>query len=79
MPAESGRPPVIAITSGEPAGVGPELIGAIRAKDFAARLIILGDEELIRNRCRQVGRPVELIPYPRENTASPTTPERSSS
>lgn len=41
---------VIAVTSGEPAGVGPELCGRILEKDFPARLVVLGDRALIAQR-----------------------------
>ncbi len=50
-PQEQGQTrPVIAITSGEPAGVGPELCGRLLEKDFPARLVILGDRALIAQR-----------------------------
>lgn len=46
-----GKPvPVIAITSGEPAGVGPELCGRLLEKGFPARLVVLGDKGLMAKR-----------------------------
>jgi 4-hydroxythreonine-4-phosphate dehydrogenase len=41
------RPPVIALTSGEPAGIGPELCMKLAREDFAARLVVLGDRSLL--------------------------------
>jgi 4-hydroxythreonine-4-phosphate dehydrogenase len=55
--------PVIAITSGEPAGIGPELMGAIRAEDFPARLVIIGDQEFLQQRCATTGRRLHVITH----------------
>lgn len=51
------RRPLIAVTSGEPAGVGPELCAALATRDWPARLVVLGDLDLIRARLpsRQAG------------------------
>ncbi|MGL1832497.1 4-hydroxythreonine-4-phosphate dehydrogenase PdxA [Rhodocyclaceae bacterium SMB388] len=45
--------PVIAITSGEPAGVGPELCAALVEHDCGARLVVVGDLDLVRARVSQ--------------------------
>jgi 4-hydroxythreonine-4-phosphate dehydrogenase len=51
--------PTLAITSGEPAGIGPELCAmlALRhaAKAFAARLVLLGDSALLHERAARIG------------------------
>ena len=39
--------PVIALTSGEPAGIGPELCLGLTAERFPARLIAIGDRALL--------------------------------
>lgn len=49
--------PRIAVTSGEPAGIGPELCLALASRDFAAHLVILGDRDLFARRARQIGLP----------------------
>ncbi len=51
--------PVIAITSGEPAGIGPELMASIDAADFDAQLLIIGDEALIRQRAQAIGKRID--------------------
>src|SRR5258708_39511768 len=51
--ANSG--PVIAVTSGEPAGVGPDVCLALARKKFAARIVVLGDREMLENRPPQLG------------------------
>jgi 4-hydroxythreonine-4-phosphate dehydrogenase len=45
----------IVITSGEPAGIGPDLCALLAREDFAARLTVLGDRDLIRERARMLG------------------------
>ncbi len=50
--------PVIAITSGEPAGIGPELCLRLleRSSDrHAARIVVLADRQLLAQRALQVG------------------------
>jgi 4-hydroxythreonine-4-phosphate dehydrogenase len=42
--------PVIAVTSGEPAGIGPDICLALAGRSFAARLVILGDRGLLAER-----------------------------
>jgi 4-hydroxythreonine-4-phosphate dehydrogenase len=48
--------PVIAVTSGEPAGVGPEICLALAERSFSARIVVMGDRDLIAGRARQLGR-----------------------
>jgi 4-hydroxythreonine-4-phosphate dehydrogenase len=49
----------IAITAGEPAGIGPELAAHLalrqRERAFAARLVILGDRDVLRARAARIG------------------------
>ena len=47
----------IAVTSGEPAGIGPELCLALaeRAASFPARLVVIGDRELLAARAALLG------------------------
>lgn len=46
---------VIAITSGEPAGVGPELCLRLAEKAWPARLVVLGDHDLLASRAHALG------------------------
>jgi len=54
----ASRHPTIAITSGEPAGIGPELVARLaerhRANPFPARLVVLGDHELLSARATRI-------------------------
>ena len=55
--------PRIALTSGEPAGVGPELCSRMASRRFDCELVCLGDRELLGERARQLGLQVSLRPY----------------
>jgi 4-hydroxythreonine-4-phosphate dehydrogenase len=39
--------PVIALTSGEPAGIGPELCAKVAVQDLGARIVVIGDRSLV--------------------------------
>jgi 4-hydroxythreonine-4-phosphate dehydrogenase len=47
--------PAIAVTSGEPAGIGPEICLRLAQREWPARLVVLGDRELLATRARQLG------------------------
>ncbi len=55
--------PVIAVTSGEPAGIGPELCAMLTHQHIAARRVILGDRQLLEARARQIGIPLPLADF----------------
>ena len=52
---DSSAPPAIAITSGEPAGIGPEICLRLAEREWPARLVVLGDHDLLAARGRQLG------------------------
>ena len=55
--------PRIALTTGEPAGIGPELCAALAGRRFDARLVLIGDAGLIAERARVCGIDLALRPY----------------
>jgi len=55
--------PRIALTAGEPAGIGPELIAALAATPIAADLIVLGNTALVQDAARQRRIALQLEPY----------------
>ena len=52
---ESRGVPIIAVTSGEPAGIGPDICLALAGRKFAARVVVLGDRAMLDGRARQLG------------------------
>jgi 4-hydroxythreonine-4-phosphate dehydrogenase len=61
-PTLSARP-AIAVTIGEPAGIGPDLCVRLAERSWPARLVLIGDIELLRERARRLGAGVRFIPY----------------
>ena len=55
--------PRIVLTSGEPAGIGPELCAAIAARRLACELVCLADRDLLAARAGALGMPVRLREY----------------
>jgi 4-hydroxythreonine-4-phosphate dehydrogenase len=56
-------PPTIAVTAGEPAGIGPDLCVRLAERTWPARLVLIGDIELLRERARRLRAGVRLVPY----------------
>ncbi len=53
--------PVIALTAGEPAGIGPDLAIALTQHALPCRLTVLGDPDVLRDRAAQLGIQVRLL------------------
>ena len=52
--------PLLVVSSGEPAGIGPDISLALAARPWPARLAVLGDVGLLEARARALGMRVEL-------------------
>lgn len=50
--------PKIAVTSGEPAGIGPEICLALADADLPAHIVVLGDLDLLNARARRIGKSI---------------------
>lgn len=62
--------PIIAITPGEPAGIGPDLcVGLKPARDAA--LVLVADPAILRERARELKRPFEFHAWPGREQAEP--------
>ena len=55
--------PRVALTSGEPAGIGPELCLALARDPLPCELVCLADRALLSERARQLTLPVTLRSY----------------
>ncbi len=53
----------IIITSGEPAGIGPDIIAKIHPASFDARLVIIGDREMMQSRADALGSKFKFVDY----------------
>ncbi len=61
----------IALTPGEPAGIGPDLVITLAQTAQVHELVAIADPELLQARARLLGLPLELLPYTPENPAQP--------
>lgn len=55
--------PRIAITAGEPAGIGPDLCIMLAHKSLNAQIVIVADQEMLKARAAQLGISVRLLPF----------------
>ncbi|MBO9663821.1 4-hydroxythreonine-4-phosphate dehydrogenase PdxA [Dokdonella sp.] len=55
--------PRLALTAGEPAGIGPELIAKLAASDLAADLVAIADADLLADAARRAGVDLDLETY----------------
>jgi len=59
-------PPAIAVTCGEPAGIGPELLAMLAARQLDrrdARLVFVGDRDVLAERAARIGITPRYVPY----------------
>lgn len=68
----AGRRPVLAVTVGDPAGIGPDICLSLRAREFSADIVLLGDVDVLAARARVLGLDPPEAGYP----ASSATPGR---
>ncbi len=55
--------PDLIITSGEPAGIGPDIVASIDPTRFDARLIVIGDRDLLESRARMLGKQPRFVDF----------------
>ena len=51
----------VALTTGEPAGIGPDICIQIAQQAWPCRLVVIADRELLQTRARQLRLPLKLI------------------
>jgi len=57
----------IAITPGEPAGIGPDLIIKLAQETWQAQLVVFADGDMLKARASALGLPLTLIDYDANN------------
>jgi len=53
----------VALTAGEPAGIGPDLCVALAGRPQAAQLVVIADPDLLAERARALGVDLRLTPF----------------
>lgn len=66
--------PRIAITPGEPAGIGPELCAQLAQQAHPCQLVAVADPDLLRQRAELLGLPLEILPFNSSSPAQPAPP-----
>ena len=64
--------PCIAITPGEPAGIGPDLLIQLVQQPQDQLLVAIADPDLLQQRARQLDLPLTLLPYAPSQPPAPT-------
>lgn len=53
----------IALTPGEPSGIGPDLVVQIAQQDLPIELVVIADKSLLQQRAQQLNLPLQIIDY----------------
>lgn len=61
------KPLRLAVTPGEPAGIGPDLLLQVAQKAWPAQLVAFADGQMLQERAKQLGLPIKLVPYVAES------------
>jgi 4-hydroxythreonine-4-phosphate dehydrogenase len=68
---------MIALTPGEPAGIGPDLVVRLAQEPSAAGLLVIADPDLLAERARRLGLPLEIERVARDRpSVTPSRPGR---
>ena len=58
-----GPLPRLIVTLGEPAGIGPDIVLKSARHELQAQVVVIGDPDLLEDRARRLGTPIELTEY----------------
>ncbi len=63
--------PRLALTPGEPAGIGPDLVIALAQHALPAELVVVSDTDMLRARAYRLGLPIEILPFNADRSPQP--------
>jgi 4-hydroxythreonine-4-phosphate dehydrogenase len=72
----NSQTPTIAVTSGEPAGIGPEICLALANTDLPVHIVVVGDRELLVTRAQLIGRSITGLDIEHIPLRVPSAPGR---
>ena len=67
-------PARIAVTPGEPAGIGPDLVITLAQEARDAELVVIADPQLLLDRAKLLGQPLKVTAYDADKAAAPGKP-----
>ena len=53
----------MAVTAGEPGGIGPDLLLALAQRENPSRCVVFADPDLLRQRAKELGQAVQIVEY----------------
>ncbi len=62
----------LALTPGEPAGIGPDLCILLAQQAQAEELVVIADPDLLLARAAELGLPLKILPFTRDQPSIPT-------
>ena len=71
MKNSAGNVPLVAVTAGEPAGIGPDLCVGLARRRVPARIVVVADRELLASRARLLGLALKIVPHSAGARAAP--------
>ncbi|MEQ1768051.1 MAG: 4-hydroxythreonine-4-phosphate dehydrogenase PdxA [Methylotenera sp.] len=60
--------PTIAITAGEPAGIGPDLCVQLAHQNLKAKIVVIADVAMLNVRAKQLNLTLNILPFSTQNT-----------
>ena len=60
--------PRVALTAGEPAGIGPDLCVMLAQQAIDAEVVVIADIQILAQRAQQIGLPLQIIPFNKNTT-----------
>ena len=66
--------PRLALTPGEPAGIGPDIVLGSARHEAGAQIVVIGDPDMLEQRARRIGAPVELTEFDPDAPVTPHIP-----
>lgn len=68
--------PRIAVTAGEPSGIGPDVVIALADRAWPVEVVVIADPGLLADRASQMNRQIEIIPYGANEDTAESRPGR---
>ncbi|HEY9149244.1 MAG TPA: 4-hydroxythreonine-4-phosphate dehydrogenase PdxA, partial [Gammaproteobacteria bacterium] len=62
----------LALTPGEPAGIGPDLCILLTRQAQAEELVVIADPDLLLARAAELGLPLQILPFNPDQPSAPT-------
>ena len=62
---------LLAVTAGEPAGIGPELCLALAGSRWSEKIVVIGDPDMLAERAKAIGNTITIRDYDTDRLPAP--------